>query len=141
MGGADTDAGVYATLSTGLIGQGVANFGLYLGAPFAALLMALWACWLARLDYLGQKIGFIPLYGLGLILTFALGRDITFLDLYPFVFGYGICWWLNRNYGQRLMGTKKSKRSNQRRLAKQRERKPIAGHYSPPASPLPESEG
>lgn len=141
MGGADSEAGVYATLSTGLIGQGVANFGIYLGAPVAALLMALWSCWLARLDLLGSRIGFIPLYNLGLVITFALGRDISFLDLYPFVFGYGICWWLNRNFGQRSMGTKKSKRSNQRRLAKQRERMSIADQNSPPVSPLPESEG
>jgi len=96
VGGADTEAGVYATMSNGLIGQGIANFGLYIGTAFAALLMSLWVCWLARLDLDGQKIGYIPLYGLGLILTFAIGRDITFLDLYPFVFGYAICWWLNR---------------------------------------------
>ena len=99
MGGADSDAGVYATLSNGLIGQGVVNFGLYVGPAFAALLMGLWTCWLARLDVMGEKIGLLPLYGLGLIITFALGRDITFLDLYPFVFGYIICRWLNYYYG------------------------------------------
>jgi hypothetical protein len=104
MGGADSAAGVHATLSTGLIGQGVVNFGLYLGAPFAALLMALWACFLARLDLFGLKIGYIPLYGLGLIITFALGRDITFLDLYPFVFGFLACWWLNRQSGSSPKG-------------------------------------
>lgn len=104
MGGADSTMGVHATLSNGLIGQGVVNFGLYLGAPFAALLMALWACFLARLDLLGKKIGYIPLYGLGLIITFALGRDITFNDLYPFVFGFVACFWLNRQFGDPLDG-------------------------------------
>jgi hypothetical protein len=101
-GGADTAAGVYSTLSNGVIGQGIANFGLHIGPVFAAMLMSLWACWLAKLDLDGRKIGFIPLYGLGLILTFSIGRDITFLDLYPFVFGYGICWWLNRDDATRL---------------------------------------
>lgn len=96
MGGASTDIGVYATLSNGLIGQGVANFGLYFGPAFAAVLMSLWVAFLSRLDLLGEKIGYIPLFGLGLILTFTMGRDITFLELYPFVFGYMICWRLNK---------------------------------------------
>lgn len=95
-GTADTAAGVAGTLSNGLIGQGVINFGLYFGPAFAALLMGLWAVWLARIDLQGTKIGYLPLFGLGLVLTFTMGRDITFLELYPFVFGYGICWWLNR---------------------------------------------
>ena len=98
QGGSDERAGVYSTLSNGVIGQGVVNFGLYLGPLFAAILASLWACWLARLDLDGQKIGFLPLYGLGLILTFNMGRDITFLELYPFLFGYVICWWLNRQH-------------------------------------------
>jgi hypothetical protein len=140
MGGANTEAGVYATLSTGLIGQGVANFGLYLGAPFAALLMALWASWLARLDLLGQRIGFIPLYGLGLIITFALGRDITFLDLYPFVFGFGLCWWLNRNFGSHPMGAKRATRKNQHRSKRQLERATSPDQICPLISPHTQSE-
>lgn len=93
--------GVYGTLSHGVIGQGVVNFGLYVGPAFAALLMSLWAVCLARLDLRGYKIGYIPLYGLGLTLTFTMGRDITFLELYPFVFGYLICWWLNKHSSYR----------------------------------------
>jgi hypothetical protein len=104
QGGAENVAGVYSTVSNGVIGQGLANFGLYLGPAFAAMLASLWACCLARLDLNGQKIGYLPLYGLGLILTFNMGRDITFLELYPFIFGYAICWWLNRQYGPRLPG-------------------------------------
>ena len=42
---------------------------------------------LARLDLNVQALGRLPLYSLGLILTFNLGRDITLLNLYPFVFG------------------------------------------------------
>lgn len=96
LGGAPTEVGVYATLSNGLIGQGVANFGLYAGPAFAAFLMGLWAVFLARIDLRGAEIGYLPLLGLGLVLTFTMGRDITFLELYPFAFGYGICLWLNR---------------------------------------------
>jgi len=91
-------AGVSVTLSNGLIGQGVINFGLYFGAAFAAFLMSIWAVLLARIDLLGQKMGYLPLFGLGLILTFTMGRDITFLELYPFFFGYGICWFINNRF-------------------------------------------
>ena len=52
--GADSDdAGVNTTVSTGLIGQGVVNFGRVGGPAFAALLMAFWASLLARLDLRG----------------------------------------------------------------------------------------
>jgi hypothetical protein len=80
-------AGVYSTVSTGMIGQGVVNFGRWAGPAFAAVLMALWAAVLARLDLREERMGRIPLYGLGLVLTFNLGRDITLITLYPFVFG------------------------------------------------------
>ncbi len=88
------DAGVAATISTGMIGQGVVNFGPIFGPAFAALLMSLWVAALARLDLEGQKVGRIPLYALGLILTFNLGRDITLITLYTFFFGSAIVWWL-----------------------------------------------
>jgi hypothetical protein len=91
----NSDAGVYATLSDGVVGQGVVNFGPYFGPVCAAILMSLWICWLARLDLDGRKIGYLALYMIGLVLTFNMGRDITFLELYPFVFGYGICRFLN----------------------------------------------
>lgn len=136
MGGADTDVGVYATLSNGLIGQGVANFGLYLGPAVAALLMGLWASWLARLDLLGKKVGFIPLYGLGMIITFALGRDITFLDLYPFVFGYGICWWINRR--DKIISQQNRRRGRKLELRKKRPDELEQNCYSSSVSPTAE---
>src|SRR5208282_5657906 len=44
QGGAENtgSAGVYATISTGMIGQGVVNFGRVIGPAFAALLMSFW---------------------------------------------------------------------------------------------------
>lgn len=95
-GGEAGDGGVNATVSTGMIGQGVVNFGPWLGTMFAAFLMSLWAATLARLDLCGERLGYIPLYALGLIITFNLGRDITFLTLYTFVFGAALAWWLER---------------------------------------------
>lgn len=79
---------VTATISTGMIGQGVNNFGRFYGPIFAAFLMALWSALLARQDLLSwRQPGRAILYACGLILTFNMGRDITFLVLYPFVLG------------------------------------------------------
>jgi len=100
-GGEASDAGVYATISTGMIGQGVVNFGRVLGPAFAALLMSLWVAWLARLDLQIHELGRLPLYALGIILTFNLGRDITFITLYPFLFGTMVFWWLGRRRARR----------------------------------------
>lgn len=87
---------VDTTISTGMIGQGVVNFGGFFGPIAAALLMSLWVVWLARLDLTVQDLGHLPLYSMGLILTFNLGRDITLITLYPFVFGALAVWWLGR---------------------------------------------
>jgi hypothetical protein len=97
MGGGDADqAGVVATVSTGLIGQGVVNFGRVLGPAAAAILMALWVAWLARLDLEILRLWHLPLYSLGLILTFNLGRDITLITIYTFLFGLLLARWLER---------------------------------------------
>lgn len=87
--GASTEAaGVGATISTGLIGQGVTNFGVFFGVLSSALLMALWVSFLARQDLKGEKMGRMLLFFIGCVLTFNLGRDITLMTLYPIVFGY-----------------------------------------------------
>jgi hypothetical protein len=81
------EAGVGATISTGMIGQGVVNYGRFFGPIAAALLMGIWAAVLARQDLLGDRTGRLLLFFFGMVLTFNLGRDITFITLYPFVFG------------------------------------------------------
>lgn len=86
-GGAENQAGVHASISTGMIGQGVVNFGAVGGPIAAALIMACWVALLARQDLLGKRPGRMLLYMIGLILTFNMGRDITLLTLYPFLFG------------------------------------------------------
>lgn len=80
--------GVYATIATGMIGQGVTNFGPWGGPLAAALLMAAWVALLARFDLAGARFGRPALYFMGLVLTFNMGRDITLLVVYPLVFGY-----------------------------------------------------
>lgn len=88
--------GVAASISTGMIGQGVVNFGGIGGPIAAALLMAIWVAVLARQDLMGNDIGHLLLYAIGLVLTFNMGRDITLLVIYPFVFGWLLLWWNNK---------------------------------------------
>jgi hypothetical protein len=91
---------VDTTISTGMIGEGVVNFGRLLGPATSALLMGLWVAWLARLDLNIRALGRLPLYSLGLILTFNMGRDITLMSLYPFLFGQLAVLWLERHHPQ-----------------------------------------
>jgi hypothetical protein len=95
---------VDTTISTGMIGQGVTNFGRFFGPLAAAILMSLWVAWLARLDLNIHALGHLPLYSLGLILTFNLGRDITLITLYPFIFGAVSVWALERFRGRQPRG-------------------------------------
>ena len=97
------DGTVTGTISTGMIGQGVVNFGRVFGPAFAAFLMSLWAAILARLDLTGHRIGRLPLYAFGLVLTFNLGRDITLIILYAFVFGVATLWCLEHYFQQPKM--------------------------------------
>lgn len=82
------DAGVRATISTGMIGQGIVNFGRILGVFAAAFLFAVWVGFLGRLwcQRDATQRAFLFLIGLGLTLN--TGRDLTLLVLFPFVFAY-----------------------------------------------------
>jgi hypothetical protein len=95
-GGVDEEAGVNATVATGMIGQGVVNFGRLFGSTVAAILFSIWVAVLARLDLQGNMPGRIPLYIVGIVLTFNLGRNITLITLYPFLFGAALIWLSNR---------------------------------------------
>lgn len=94
--------GVAASISTGMIGQGVVNFGKILGPIAAALLMAIWVAVLTRQDLMGHDIGHLLLYAIGLVLTFNMGRDITLLVIYPFVFGWLLLWWYQRQKSHQI---------------------------------------
>lgn len=93
-----------ATISTGMIGQGVVNFGRIGGPIAAAVLMSLWVAILARQDLLGNDPGRLFLYITGMILTFNFGRDISLIGVYPFFFGLGLflVWKHFRNQKDRL---------------------------------------
>ena len=91
-----SSGGIAASVSTGMIGQGVVNFGRLLGPIAAALLMSIWVAVLARQDLMGHDLGHLLLYSIGIVLTFNMGRDITLLTIYPFVFGWILLNWMNR---------------------------------------------
>jgi len=109
-GTTEEGAGITASIATGMIGQGVVNFGRLLGPMAAALLMSIWVAVLARLDLRGD-IGRLLLCAVGMILTFNMGRDITLFVLYPFVFGYmlllGWEWWRKGKMHTQMPTTKR----------------------------------
>jgi hypothetical protein len=84
----DSELGVNTTISSGMIGGGVLNFGQIFGPVAAGILMALWAGLLIRWWEQRKSILRLALFMLGAGLTFNLGRDITLLVLWPVVFAY-----------------------------------------------------
>jgi hypothetical protein len=83
-----SDLGVSATISTGMIGGGILNFGPLFGPMAAGIIMALWTGLLIRWWQQRNSLLRLMLFMLGAGLTFNLGRDITLLVLWPVVFAY-----------------------------------------------------
>jgi hypothetical protein len=98
------DLGVNTTISSGMIGGGVLNFGQIFGPVAAGMLMALWTGLLIRWWEQRKSLLRLVLFMLGAGLTFNLGRDISMLVLWPVIFGY--CFvrlterWATRRFGQ-----------------------------------------
>jgi oligosaccharide repeat unit polymerase len=84
----NSELGVSTTISTGVIGGGVLNFGPFFGPPAAGILMAFWTGLLIRWWEQRNSLLRLALFMLGAGLTFNLGRDITLLVLWPVVFAY-----------------------------------------------------
>src|SRR5262249_3412448 len=80
--------GVSATISTGMIGGGVLNFGPFVGPLATGIIMGLWTALLIRWWEQRNSLLRLALFMLGAGLTFNLGRDITLLVLWPVVFSY-----------------------------------------------------
>lgn len=90
-GNTKSDIGVFATISTGMIGQGVINFGTELGPIAASFVLSIWGGILSRLWIQQEHSTFRRgLFLVALGLTFNMGRDITLLVLWPVIFGYAI---------------------------------------------------
>ncbi len=79
---------VSMSICLGLIGQGVANCGGYLGPLVAAFLASLWAGVLARMWAQRGRPARLGLYLVGIAVTVNMGRGISLLALFPFVFAY-----------------------------------------------------
>jgi oligosaccharide repeat unit polymerase len=84
----DRALGVNTTISSGMIGGGVLNFGQILGPVAVGILMAIWTGLLIRWWEQRRSLLRLVLFMLGVGLTFNLGRDITLLVLWPVVFAY-----------------------------------------------------
>ena len=84
----DDELGVNTTVSSGMIGGGVLNFGQIFGPVVAGILMALWTGLLIRWWEQRKSLLRLVLFMLGAGLTFNLGRDISMLVLWPVIFAY-----------------------------------------------------
>ena len=82
------ELGVNTTVSTGMIGGGVLNFGRIFGPVAVGMLMAIWTGLLIRWWQQRQSLLRLVMFMLGTGLTFNLGRDITLLVLWPAIFAY-----------------------------------------------------
>ena len=82
------ELGVNTTVSSGMIGGGVLNFGQIFGPVAASILMALWTGLLIRWWEQRKSLLRLVLFMLGVGLTFNLGRDISMLVLWPVIFAY-----------------------------------------------------
>jgi hypothetical protein len=100
----DSELGVFATVSTGMIGGGVLNFCQIFGPVAAGILMALWTGLLVRWWEQRKSLLRLVLFMLGAGLTFNLGRDISLLVLWPVIFAYFFVRlteiWATRRFGQ-----------------------------------------
>jgi oligosaccharide repeat unit polymerase len=100
----ENELGVFATVSTGMIGGGVLNFGQIFGPVAASILMALWTGLLIRWWEQRKSLLRLVLFMLGAGLTFNLGRDISLLVLWPVIFAYFFVRlteiWAMRRFGQ-----------------------------------------
>ncbi|MDD7986902.1 O-antigen ligase [Lentisphaera marina] len=76
------------TVSLGLIGQGVIEFGQYLGCFVVAWLLSIWSYFLSHFWHKRYNILYLTLFLVGLSLSFNCGREITLLVLFPFIFGF-----------------------------------------------------
>jgi hypothetical protein len=85
----DAKTGFVSTnITPGMIGQGVINCGPVFGPVVAAVLAAIWAGILSRLWAQRVRPERSALFLLGMALTINMGRGISLLALFPFVFAY-----------------------------------------------------
>lgn len=107
---------VYATIATGVIGQGILNFGKLLGPIGAAFIVAMWAAYLSKLWQERWQLGKAFLMLLGLGLTFNMGRGFSLLVFWPFVFGVILMWFYDKLVSVKPI--RYSRLSSQQRAAK-----------------------
>lgn len=85
-----------ATISTGIIGQGVMNFGRFAGPLAAGLLLSFYARFLAAQYQRRTSFWRLAVFMVGVGLIPGLGREFTLLVLWPVVIGWGAVAWYEK---------------------------------------------
>lgn len=77
---------VAATISNGVVGQGVQNFGTIVGPIAPAMILAIMIAWICKLPLKGDPFlrACLVIFFMGLIPN--LGRDLTLMTLWPAIF-------------------------------------------------------
>lgn len=77
---------VAATISNGVVGQGIQNFGTVVGPIAPAVILALMIAWMCRLPLKGDPFLRASLVIFFMALIPNLGRDLTLMTLWPAIF-------------------------------------------------------
>jgi oligosaccharide repeat unit polymerase len=100
---------VAATISNGLVGQGVQNFGPWVGPLAPAVILSLLIRWMCRIPLSGAPVPRVLLVIFLMALIPNLGRDITLMNLWPAVFGFvGVRIWERTAAGRQMVARRKA---------------------------------
>jgi hypothetical protein len=97
-----------ATISTGIIGQGVMNFGRVAGPVAAGFILSFYARFLVAQYQRRSSFWRLAVFMVGVGLIPGLGREFTLLVLWPVVIGWGAVVWYEKQVKQLLVTDDKS---------------------------------
>jgi len=97
-----------ATISTGIIGQGVMNFGRVAGPVAAGFILSFYARFLVAQYLRRSSFWRLAVFMVGVGLIPGLGREFTLLVLWPVVIGWGAVVWYEKQVKQLLVTDDKS---------------------------------
>lgn len=106
--GNDGSGWLNATISTGIIGQGVMNFGRFAGPMVAGLILSFYARFLVAQYQRRTSFWRLAVCMVGVGLIPGLGREFTLLVLWPVVIGWAAVVWYEKQAKQLLATDDKS---------------------------------
>jgi hypothetical protein len=106
--GNDDSGWLNATISTGIIGQGVMNFGRMAGPVVSGFLLSFYARFLVAQYERRSSFWRLAVFMVGVGLIPGLGREFTLLVLWPVVIGWAVVVWYEKQAKKLLRDDDKS---------------------------------